>query len=26
MKELLNDELYMRNIDESEDEELKIDA
>tara|TARA_B100001142_G_scaffold45541_1_gene41801 strand:- start:5726 stop:6073 length:348 start_codon:yes stop_codon:yes gene_type:complete len=26
MKELLNDELYMRNIDESEEEELKIDA
>ena len=26
MKELLNDELYMRNIDESVEEELKIDA
>ena len=26
MKELLNDELYMRDINESEDEELKIDA
>ena len=26
IKELLNDELYMRNIDESEEEELKIDA
>ena len=26
MKELLNDELYMRDINESEDEELKLDA